>query len=112
MRTVTHQEWLTEAKAKFGDDAMRWRFVCPSCGHVATLQDWKDVGAPEGTWAFSCIGRYSGEALSAANAAFKRAGGPCNYTGGGLFQLNPVEVTFEDGGARPTFEFSEASDVA
>ncbi|WP_409449919.1 VVA0879 family protein [Aromatoleum sp.] len=108
MRTLSHQEWLAEAKAKFGDDPLTWRFVCPSCGHVASIRDWRDAGAPEGAMAFSCIGRYTGDANAAANAAFRNAGGPCNYTGGGLFRLNPVTVTFAEGEPRETFEFAEA----
>ena len=73
---------------------MKWRFVCPSCGHVASVKDWKDAGASEGEVAFSCVGRH----LNADDAkTFKHDGGPCQYAGGGLFGLNPVTVIHEDG---------------
>lgn len=96
---MTHQEWLEKGEQLFGADIMQWRFACPSCGHVASVQDWKDAGAPEGAVAFSCVGRY----LPKCNEAFGGKGsGPCNYAGGGLIRLNRVDV---DG--RKTFAFAE-----
>jgi len=109
MEQVKHADWLVEAKKRFGDDAMDWKFVCPSCGHIARIQDWKDAGAPEGAVAFACLGRYIGDPAVAADKAFKRAGGPCNYTGGGLFGLNPISVEMENGTERRTFAFAEAT---
>ena len=50
MQTMTHAEWLAEATRRFGDDPMAWKFVCPSCGHIASVQDWKgffDVAGDE-----------------------------------------------------------------
>ncbi|MEW6573152.1 MAG: VVA0879 family protein, partial [Bacillota bacterium] len=86
---MTREEWYAEGRRRFGDDVMKWKFVCPACGHVASVQDYKDAGAPEGAVAFSCIGRY----LPNAKQAFDPEGpGPCNYTGGGLFRLNPVRI--------------------
>lgn len=95
---MTHFEWFAEGERLFGPGIMQWRFVCPSCGHIASVQDWKDAGAPEGAVAFSCIGRY----LPERSEAFGGQGsGPCNYTGGGLIRLNPVDVE-----GRQTFAFA------
>ena len=106
MREVTHADWKAEAVLRFGANPLKWRFECPSCAHIATVKDWKDAGANEGEVAFSCVGRR----LNAGDAkAFKRAGGPCNYTGGGLFRLNPVSVVFEDGKKESVFEFGSQS---
>jgi hypothetical protein len=106
-RATTHAQWLAEARSRFGADPMKWRFVCPSCGHVASIQDWGTAGAGEGEVAFSCIGRHVGDRAGTEKAAFSRSGGPCNYAGGGLFKLNPVAVDFEDGDEpRMTFEFA------
>lgn len=110
-RKLTHAEWLAEATAKFGKDSSKWRFVCPSCGHVASIQDWKDAGASQGEIAFSCIGRRVGDRKAAVQNAFKKAGGPCNYAGGGLFAINPVEVVF-GGDSVTVFEFAEPDHVA
>lgn len=84
----SYAEWKKEAVSRFGEDSRKWKFICPSCGHIATVQDWKDAGAPLGTIAFSCVGRY----LSKRHEAFQKGKCPCNYAGGGLFRINPVTV--------------------
>lgn len=98
----THEEWQAEARRRFGDDPLQWRFVCPSCGHVASVQDWKDAGAQEGHVAFSCVGRW----LPNPKQMGERPG-PCNYAGGGLFRLNPVEVVMPGGKVRQAFAFAD-----
>lgn len=80
-------EWRAEAVRRFGTDSSAWRFVCPSCGYVATVAEWKRVGASEGEVAFSCVGRHLPNAKNILEGS-----GPCNYAGGGLFGLNPVTV--------------------
>lgn len=86
---MTRNEWYAEGTRLFGKDVMKWRFVCPSCGHIATVQDWHDAGADEDIVAFNCIGR----SLPERSEAFGGKGtGPCNYTGGGLFNINPIRV--------------------
>lgn len=101
---MTHAEWLAEAEKRFGKDPMNWKFVCPSCGHVASVADWKAAGAPSTAAAFSCVGRW----LTKAKDAFTDKGkGPCNYAGGGLFRINPVAVTFPDGVEHQAFAFAE-----
>lgn len=81
------EDWHAELVRCFGDDPMGWKFICPSCGHVASVQDWKDAGAPSNAVAFSCIGRW----VESTAKIFEKPG-PCNYAGGGLFRLNPVEI--------------------
>lgn len=105
-RKLTREAWQAEARERFGDDAQTWRFVCPSCRHEAAVADWKAVEAPAGAIAFSCIGRWQKDSKRAADAAFKGAGGPCNYTGGGLFGLNPVTVVDDEGREHSMFEFA------
>ena len=103
-RELTHAEWKKEAVALFGADPLKWRFVCPLCGHVASVQDYRDAGAEEGLVAFSCIGR----ALGSDKHLGDKSGGPCNYAGAELFRLNPVTVVFEDGTKSEFFEFDKA----
>jgi hypothetical protein len=103
MAALTLAEWRAKATEMFGADQMRWRFVCPACGHVATVKDWRDVGAPPNTIAFSCVGRWSGTNRD----AFGKGEGPCNYAGGGLFKLNPVAVVDPDGHVMHAFAFAE-----
>jgi len=105
IRKITEEEWRKEAIEKFGEDPLNWKFICPICGYVASVQDWKDVGASEGEAAFSCIGRRTNNPKLAFGGAPDKKVGPCDYAGGGLFRVNPVHVEF-DGGVRETFEFA------
>jgi hypothetical protein len=99
---MTHTEWITEGEKRFGTDIMDWAFVCPSCGHIATTRDWKEAGAKAEHVAFSCIGRWTGS----KKQIFDKTGGPCNYAGGGLLRLNPIEVN-QEGAIHRVFAFSE-----
>lgn len=80
-------DWRAEAKRRFGENEMDWKFVCPSCGHIASVSDWLAAGATEGEVAFSCVGRH----IEGSQQMCKRPG-PCNYAGGGLIRLNPVKI--------------------
>ena len=96
-------QWRAKAESLFGPNKLRWRFVCPSCGFVATVSDWQSVGAPEGAVGFTCIGAFRKspeDIVLAVQHTFQNRGGPCNYTGGGLDKLNPMMVDI--GGDRPT----------
>lgn len=102
---IGHEEWKAKARRLFGDDPLKWRFVCPVCKHVACVDDWRKAGAPEGTVAFSCVGRW----LPGSKDAFEKKGkGPCTYAGGGLFRLNPITVVQPDGTEHEVFDFAEA----
>lgn len=87
-RRVTFTDWQAEGVRLFGEDRRAWRFICPACGHVASVADWMAAGAKEGEVGFSCIGRRQPKPRD----AFVKGEGPCNYAGGGLFRLNPVTV--------------------
>ena len=100
---MTYEEWKAEGTKRFGGDMLQWRFVCPSCGHVAKVDDWKQAGAPEGAVAFSCVGRWRG---GDDKKSFRNNGGPCFYTGGGLFKINPVRVVHIDGKEHNLFAFA------
>lgn len=99
---LSRTEWITEAARRFGPDPLDWRFVCPSCGHVASVRDWKDAGAPESAAAFSCVGRWTGR----MGVSLWTKPGPCNYAGFGLFQINPVAVD-HDGVIHCVFAFAD-----
>lgn len=63
METMDHKEWLEVAREKFGKDPKGWKFVCPECGTVQSIQDFMDLGMDiEKAWgyiAYHCIGRYT-----------------------------------------------------
>ncbi len=81
---MTKEEFFAEGERRFGPDKKKWKFVCPVCGYVASIEDWLNAGG-ENMIAFSCIGRLIG----------KKEGGPCDYAGGGLLRFNPLEVDGE-----------------
>lgn len=107
--TLTREEWHARGRALFGDDVLQWRFVCPSCGHVAPVSAWRDAGAHENTVAFSCVGRWIEG--TADDRTFRNAGGPCTYAGGGLIGLNPVRV-IENGKVHAMFAFAPEAAAA
>lgn len=103
MKTMTREEWNQKGTELFGPDQFKWRFICPACKHIASVQDYKDAGATQTAVAFSCVGRWAG----AKRDMFGKGEGPCNYAGGGLIGLNPVEI---DGGRY--FDFAPVEEVA
>jgi hypothetical protein len=108
---MTQAEWLEEGKRRFGPDMMKWAFICPACGHVATVQDWKDAGASEGQVGFSCIGRNLPR--EQVREAFSSKGkGPCNYAGGGLLRINPIKITATNGTVHTYFAFADLPQMA
>jgi PRTRC genetic system protein C len=105
---LEHAAWVAEGARLFGANPNGWRFKCPSCGHVASVADWRKAGAPENTIGFSCIGRWTG---GDDKNSFRKAGGPCTYAGGGLFKINPVQVRVESGAIIQTFAFADAEEA-
>lgn len=99
---LTLDEWLSEGQKRFGKEKLNWKFICPSCGHIASGSDWINAGASQNAIAFSCVGRATG----AKETIMTKNKGPCNYTGGGLFKLNPQPIKFEDGTVCNFFEFA------
>lgn len=103
-RRLTHAQWMAEGNARFGG-ASSWAFVCPSCGRVQTVFELMQAKVPQASWGFSCIGRW----LEKASAAFSGEPGPCNYAGGGLITVNPVEVLLDNGKVIGVFEWGPAA---
>jgi len=104
---MTEDELLDLGVKLYGPDKKQWKFKCPSCGYVAKVQDWLDHEGGENMIAFSCIGRLTGSKQELGS----KEGGPCNYAGGGLFQLNPIEIIREDGSKSKNRFFAFADEV-
>jgi len=102
----TLAEWHAEAERRFGASYQDWKFVCPACGHVQKVIDfrpYKDAGANPNSAYQECIGRYEGVPRSATKESGK---GPCDYAGYGLIDLCPVTVVMEDGREIKVFDFA------
>src|SRR5690606_12328625 len=91
IKRMTQEEWQAEGIRRFGKDLLKWRFVCPVCKHVQSVQDFKDLNRldvlPDLSY-YNCIGRYQDTCRR-----FEEEGpGPCDYTTGGLFNFCPLRV--------------------
>lgn len=106
---ITEKEWRALGVRLYGKDPRDWKFRCPACGHVQSMRDYATLpqpcGKPEDTIGYSCIGRL----METCSAAFSGEPGPCNYAGGGLFQMNPITVVKEDGTSHRAFAFAHDS---
>lgn len=108
---MSHAEWMEEGRSLFGEDPMKWRFVCPICGNVQAVEDYrqyKDKGADPNSAFFNCIGRYSGQGGKAFGG--REVKGPCDYTLGGLFKVHKTQVESQNkpGVYLPVFEFDRS----
>lgn len=62
MKYSSVEVWRAEAERRFGGDRLKWRFRCPMCGHIASVQDFKDAGAKSPNCAYQeCLDRYTGK---------------------------------------------------
>ncbi|MFF4417520.1 VVA0879 family protein [Streptosporangium sp. NPDC001559] len=116
-RTLTQAELLAEAAKQFGKDPMKWAFQCPSCGDVATGQDFKDALAAHprkhsnrkpvlasDVIGQECIGRTLGALKGRAGSWTGRG---CTWVAYGLFR-GPWEVTLTDGRSMWCFPLADA----
>lgn len=104
---LTRLDWIAAATDRYGSSSLGWRFRCPLCKVETAVSEWRAAEAPEGAVAFSCIGRYRPERPQSAFGASKLEPIGCDYTGGGLFPLNPVPVVAEDGREFRMFDFAD-----
>lgn len=99
MIEMTKDAWLDMGTGLFGPNTDLWKFVCPSCGTIAAVGDFRKYaahGAHPSSATCECIGRYEGATRAFNPGTFK----PCNYAGYGLLRLSPVTVL--DGDKRIT----------
>jgi hypothetical protein len=61
MKKQILSEWLDEAKSRFGEKTVNWKFQCPRCGNVQTPMDFVNAGVDKTEAANmsyqGCIGR-------------------------------------------------------
>jgi hypothetical protein len=103
---MTVLEWRQLGIKLFGVEEDEWRFVCPGCGHVQAIKDFRPYatqGATPDSARQECIGRYTG----GRSWLFDGGPGPCDYAGYGLFGLSPVVVVKPDGKEVQCFHFDD-----
>lgn len=111
-RKLTQAELISEATEHFGNDPLKWAFVCPSCGDIANGQDFSealtanprkhrtgaDVIASD-VVGQECIGRTLG---ALAKSGGKYTGRGCDWAAYGLFP-GPWEIALPDGRSMHAF---------
>ena len=102
--TITKTQWtqaelVAEATARFGDDALKWSFRCPSCGDDATAQDFTNAGADPNRVGQECVGRSLGALKGAPTKDGRnRDGRGCDWAAYGLLRGPWVVVVPAEGG--------------
>lgn len=87
-RVLKFSEWNKELIERFGGNYENWKFVCPVCGHVQSMADFKAIDKDINLSYSCCIGRFTG-------SDDKTGVKGCNYTVNGLFSLNKTTVISE-----------------
>ncbi|KKN00871.1 hypothetical protein LCGC14_1133440 [marine sediment metagenome] len=113
-REIPFEEWKKEGEKLFGDDPLKWKFVCPNCGHVQTMQDFVELHrlkiykgkSPEVAY-FSCIGRFDTRIPRIKIGTLGEPKEYCDYTLGGLIPLVRT-VLITQGDKQNVFEFAAA----
>lgn len=106
----TEKEWVEEGMRRFGKDWGNWKFECPMCGHVASIDEFKEAGAKDPNSAYQeCIGRYTGKGSPKEGDS-----SGCNWASYGLLGIpkgGTVVLTGEDTGTH-IFSFAELEELS
>lgn len=92
---MTKEEWEAKGIELFGEDKLKWKFVCPVCETGISIDDYLKSESPLREIAYSCIGRFLPKSQKAFGNEKIIKGEPCDYTSGGLFNISPVEIDGE-----------------
>jgi hypothetical protein len=106
-RKLTQAELLAEAKARFGDDPLKFAFKCPNCGDVARIEEFpEDARQAAGQ---ECIGRSLGalEGEPTNDSGRSQAKRGCDWAAYGLFK-GPWEIVMDDGHSAWGFPLADA----
>ena len=111
MITQSLKQWQEEGEQRFGEGE-NWAFVCPVCGHVATVSDFIALGQTADDAAQVCIGRINGHMKPHAKAGDNSNG--CDWCAFGLLGTigRGRNITFPDGSSCEVFDFAEGSEMA
>lgn len=116
-RKLTQSELVTEARERFGDDPLKWAFVCPSCGDIANGEDFSKAltehprknRSGEAVIASDVVGRECiGRTLGALDKRQTYTGRGCDWAAYGLF-AGPWEIALPNGRTAHGFPLAPAS---
>ncbi|WP_420104116.1 VVA0879 family protein [Bosea sp. (in: a-proteobacteria)] len=121
VETISLDEAHRRMKAQGVSHQRHFAFRCPLCSTVQSMASLVAAGAKPETVheyiAFSCEGRFTDAGPAARSgdqsrkAKERRAVRGCDWTLGGLFQLQKLQIEYPDGKIRPSFEIVDAADA-
>ncbi|MFJ8348952.1 VVA0879 family protein [Streptomyces sp. NPDC094153] len=117
-RKLTQAELIAEARERFGNDPLQWAFLCPSCGDVATGQDFNvalaehprtNLHTNEPVIASDIVGQECiGRTLGALDKGRRKyTGRGCDWAAYGLF-AGPWEIALPNGRTVHAFPLAPA----
>lgn len=92
-RRFTKQQYFDELIEKHGSFKDNWAFVCPKCGNVQTIAEFKDHDIDPNNVNYACIGRYV-------------EGRGCDFVIDKLVGNHPLEVIMDDQTIALSFEIA------
>jgi hypothetical protein len=108
-KKYTLDEWKAKGEKLFGKDLLDWKFVCPACGRVTAIQEFKDLDVDPNQAPQICIGRVNGKGMSGWTGKKKDNSDGCDWAAFGLFgTLGKGEVVVAEAGTETeVFKFYE-----
>lgn len=121
MRTITIAEFHNELRAQLTaigtKDLAAIAFRCPACNTIQNGNDLMAAGAG-GTFSevekflgFSCVGRWTDAGPPTRDSKPAAGKHGCNWTLGGLLNINELDVIHDDGEKCPRFELATAGEA-
>jgi len=92
-RRITKQQYFDELIEKHGSFKDNWACVCPKCGNVQTIAEFKDHDIDPNNVNYACIGRYV-------------EGRGCDFVIDSLVKNHPLEVIMDDQTIALSFEIA------
>lgn len=61
MKRASITNWIETGKNKFGTDPRKWKYVCPNCGTVLSLDEFNRLDDAQDPYLASreCVGNYN-----------------------------------------------------
>ncbi len=110
---IGYKTWRKKGLELYGKDLKKWKFRCPICNCVQSGEDFEKLESFKGDWRsfshFSCLGRWTENPYRPFGKSHKNKKNGCDYTSGGLFVVNKLQVKAPDSKNTPIFQFADYS---
>ena len=102
MAEYSKEEWLNELRKRFGENQLNWAFVCPACGKITKMSEFKEAGAKPNDAYSTCIGRHNGKGVSGMSIKKgEHPSGGCDWAAFGLFgTLGKGDIVISEDGTK------------